>query len=390
MRSRNDLMGNPESMPPELQASPFVALDGSFSNPLSHKRLSIRNPQSAIRNLLSGPRPSTLDSRPQHGFTLVELLIVIAIIGALVALLIPAVQASRAAAVRAACANNMRQVALAAQNYVVAHRHFPNGSMARQFDAQPFAAWTLYRWSAVAQLLPYLENGAAYGALNLSVPLYGTNFRVRPENVESVKYVVPELLCPADRQRPVSGEFGPTNYAVCAGSGANGGTPRDTDGVFYINSQVSPAKITDGLSKTALVSESLLGQPTEGDLHDPRYEYKFAFASPISDTICAAANQWNMSDPRGFSWANGEFRCALYNHYDTPNSTTPDCMGVQLGGGVQLQFTPYGWRVPRSGHPSGVNVARADASLQFIADEVDLAAWRALATIASADGAAGD
>ncbi len=324
-------------------------------------------------------------SQRAAGFSLIELLIVFAIIGALVALLIPAVQASRAAAIRASCANNLRQIGLAAHNYVSARRHFPNGSMAKEFTAQPFTAWTLYRWSALAQLLPYLENGATYSALDLSVPLYGANFKVRPENVDVVKFFIPEFLCPADISRPVSPDFGPTNYAVCTGSGSGGGTPRGTDGVFFINSQTLPSKITDGLSKTALASESLLGQPQQGDFHDSQREYKFAYASPVSDTICSAANQWNMSDPRGFAWANGEFRCGLYNHYYTPNSPTPDCMGVRLGGGVQLQFTPYGWRAARSAHAGGVNVIRADGSLQFVADVVDPSVWRALSTIAGGE-----
>ena len=152
------------------------------------------------------------------GFSLVELLVVIAIVGTLIALLIPAVQASRESARRSSCANNLRQVGLAAQNYLSARGHFPNGSVSKEFPAQPYIAWTLYRWSALAQLLPYLENGAAYSSLNLSVPLYGGNFAVRPENVEAVKFFVPEFLCPSDIYRPVSTDFGPTNYAVCAGS----------------------------------------------------------------------------------------------------------------------------------------------------------------------------
>jgi prepilin-type processing-associated H-X9-DG protein len=149
-----------------------------------------------------------------------------------------------------------------------------------------------------------------------------------------------------------------------------------------MNSQVAPAKIIDGMSKTALASESRLGQPQDGSFHDPQTEYKFAFGSPISDTICTAANQWNMSDPRGFAWVNGEFRCGLYNHYYLPNSSTPDCMGVQLGGGVQVQFTPYGWRTARSAHPGGVNLIFADGSLQFITDAIDMEVWRAISTIA--------
>jgi prepilin-type N-terminal cleavage/methylation domain-containing protein/prepilin-type processing-associated H-X9-DG protein len=318
------------------------------------------------------------------GFTLVELLIVIAIIGVLVSLLLPAVQASRAAASRSSCANNLRQVGLAAQNHVAARGYFPSGSVAKEFAAQPFTAWTFYRWSALAELTPYLENTAAYNSLNLAVPLYGANFQVRPENVAAVKIFVSEFLCPSDIQRPVSEDFGPTNYAMCAGSGAGGGTPRDTDGVFFINSQTTPAKITDGLSKTALVSESTLGQP-QPTSHDARTDYKFVFGAPLSDTVCAQTAQWNQSDPRGFAWVNGEFRCGLYNHYMTPNSATFDCMGVQLGGTVKVAFTPYGWRTARSNHPGGVNVALADGSLRFVGDEVDAATWTALSTIAGGE-----
>jgi hypothetical protein len=324
-------------------------------------------------------------TRSVAAFSLVELLVVIAIIGALVALLLPAIQSSRGAASRTSCANNLRQIGLAAQNYVSAKKHFPTGSVAKEFPAQPFVAWTLYRWSALAELLPYMENASAYDALDLSVPLYGANFKVRPENVEAVKTVVAEYLCPADIRQPVSTEFGPTNYAMNAGSGIGGGTPRDTDGVCYMNSQVTPAKIIDGMSKTALASESRLGQPQTGTYHDPQTEYKFAFGSPLSDTVCAAANQWNMSDPRGFAWVNGEFRCALYNHYYLPNSSTPDCMGVQLGGGTQVQFTPYGWRTARSAHPGGVNLINADCSLQFLHDDVDQIIWRGMSTIAGSE-----
>jgi prepilin-type N-terminal cleavage/methylation domain-containing protein/prepilin-type processing-associated H-X9-DG protein len=323
---------------------------------------------------------------PRPAFSLVELLIVIAIIGILVGLLIPAVQASRAAAARNSCSNNLRQIGLAAHNHESALRYFPSGSLAKEFPAQPFTAWTFYRWSALASLTPYLENTAAYNALDLSVPLYGATFAVRPENVEGVKTFVPEFLCPSDIGRSVDEDFGPTNYAVCAGTGTGGGTPRDTDGMFFINSQTTPAKIIDGLSKTALASESLLGQPQPA-AHDPQTEYKFAFASPISDNLCAATAQWNVSDPRGFAWVNGEYRCGLYNHHEPPNSAVPDCMGVQLGGGVKVQFTPYGWRAARSNHPGGVNVLLADGSLRFMGEDVEPALWRDLATIAGGETA---
>ncbi len=155
-------------------------------------------------------RLTVVSKYKRTAFTLVELLVVVAIIGVLVALLIPAIQASRAGASRAACANNMRQVALAAQNYVAARGYFPNGSVAKEYPAAPFTAWTLYRWSALAELTPFLENTAVYNALDLSVPLYGANFKVLPANVEPVKIVVAEFLCPSDIHMAVSADFGPT------------------------------------------------------------------------------------------------------------------------------------------------------------------------------------
>lgn len=323
--------------------------------------------------------------RVRAAFSLVELLIVIAIIGILIGLLIPAVQASRASAARNVCANNLRQIGLAAHHHVVSRGHFPSGSVAREFPDQPLTAWTFYRWSALALLTPHLENTAAYNALDLSVPLYDRTLDVRSENAEAVRFLVAEFLCPSDIQRPVSEDFAPTNYAVCAGTGAGGGTPWSTNGVFFINSETTPAKITDGLSKTALASESLLGQPQNAHPHDPQTEYKFAFASPLSEPLCNASAQWNVTDPRGFAWVNGEFRCALYNHRNTPNSPVPDCMGVQIGGGVKTQFTPYGWRAARSNHPGGVNLLLADGALRFVADDVDATLWKDLATIAGGD-----
>ncbi len=329
-------------------------------------------------------RPVKRCRRCHPAFSLVELLVVIGIIGVLTALLIPAVQSSRAAASRTSCANNLRQLGIAAQNHESALGFFPAGSVAKEFPAEPTAAWTFYRWSALAMLTPYLENTAAYNALNLSVPLYGSNFEVRPENTNAVKTWVAEFLCPADEIRMLNEDFAPTSYAACGGTGANGGTPRDTDGVFFTNSQTRVGQITDGTSKTALFSESILGDPRTGN-HDPQTEYKFSFLAPLTDALCNGANQWNVSDPRGFAWVNGEFRCALYNHRTPPNSTTPDCMGVTIGGTVETRYTPYGWRTARSRHPGGVNLALADGALRFVDDSIEPAAWQALSTMAGDD-----
>jgi prepilin-type processing-associated H-X9-DG protein len=236
----------------------------------------------------------------------------------------------------------------------------------------------------LAHLLPYMEHSAALNVLDLKQPLYGADLRVTPANKPGVAQVISLFLCPSDREKVVTAGFGPTNYAVCTGSGIGGGTPFDTDGIFYINSTAPVSKITDGLSHTVAVSESLLGDgpaPLYGVANvDSRTTYAFTTAVPLTESACKAATMFNYSNLRGFSWANGEYRCALYNHYWTPNSQCVDCMSAVVMGDLSVLYSSYGWRAARSHHRGGVNAAMADGSLQFFTDAVDQSVWQALAT----------
>ena len=118
------------------------------------------------------------------------------------------------------------------------------------------------------------------------MPLYASTFDVHPKNVEAVKIGSASFSARPTRSRYLSPRLAPTSYAACAGSGAEGGSPRDADGVFFINSQTRIARITDGASKTALFSESTLGNQQNG-IHDVQTEYKFSFPrrSPKSSAM---------------------------------------------------------------------------------------------------------
>lgn len=332
--------------------------------------------------------------RPRAGFNLVEVLVVVAIIAMLIALLLPAVQAGREASRRIACGSNLRQLGLAAAGYETARGWFPLGAEAREWSGRRFFPQTFFRWSAFAHLTPFCEEAHLLAGLDLSVPLYRglepTAESIAPQNRPVVKIIVPQFLCPSDKAAAVSELFGPTNYAGCAGSGVGGGTPFQTDGMFFINSRIRTKEITDGLAKTALFAESTLGEgPTRtqnrADVNSAT-AYAFWSGSPLTSARCAAAAIWNERDPRGFSWANGEYRTTLYNHGRLPNDPEIDCIGVvRETTDPAVTYAGYGWRAARSRHPGGVNVAMADGSLRFVTDDVDPAVWKAAATRAGGE-----
>jgi prepilin-type N-terminal cleavage/methylation domain-containing protein/prepilin-type processing-associated H-X9-DG protein len=317
----------------------------------------------------------------RRGFTVVELLVVIGIIGMLAALLLPAIQAARGSARRTQCLNNIKQLGIALHSFTSAQGRFPPGAVAKQYSPEPTHPHTFYRWSALAHLLPYLEEANAYRKLDLALPLYGPGLTVLPQNKEGVAQTIAEFLCPSDHGQPVAKGFAPTNYAACAGSGANGGSPFDADGLFFVNSITRFATIRDGASKTIAISESLLGNENgASNPADPQRTYKFTFTTPLVESSCNSSAIYNFTDARGFSWANGEYRCALYNHRSTPNSSQMDCMAAVNVGDVSVRYSAYAWRAARSQHPGGVNALYGDSSVRFVSDEVDSAVWLAAAT----------
>ena len=134
-----------------------------------------RNPDKPATHLRS-PRRATR----RRGFTLVELLVVMAVIGMLVGLLLPAVQQAREAARRTSCRNNLRQLSLALQSYHDQIRVFPFG-------------WNTHGTAWSAMLLPQLEQGALYDTLVFSETASWAN----GPNEVAAGTVLPMFRCPS-------------------------------------------------------------------------------------------------------------------------------------------------------------------------------------------------
>ena len=209
-----------------------------------------------------------LSSRTLRAFTLIELLVVISIIGVLVALLLPAVQAAREAARRAQCVNNLKQVGLALHNYEGSQRVLPPGYVSA-FDASGTDLGPGWGWASM--LLPQIEQAVTYSAVNFSVGVEA------PSNSTARLVIVARFLCPSDRVEPswpavdrdlltgsplrVICQIAPSNYVGMNGVSEPG---PDGEGLFFRNSSVAFRDITDGLSQTLTVGErsQVLGPAT--------------------------------------------------------------------------------------------------------------------------------
>jgi prepilin-type N-terminal cleavage/methylation domain-containing protein len=279
------------------------------------------------------------------GFTLIELLVVIAIIAILIGLLLPAVQKVREAANRGKCLNNLKQLALAAQNYHDVNQHFPGAIYLYSVSAMP----PIQGYTVFVSLLPFLEQQNLYQIWNFADPRLNGSTSTSPAAT-----MLSVLVCPSDviSQNPYPAPKPPGTFWGITSYGGNGGSqssPTATnDGVFYavgpasspVLSPVRIADVTDGLSNTLLFGE--------------RYHRDVNFDAAGGGTDPIAGYGW---------WGTFHGVTDIVESAAAPlNYLVPPGGGANA---VNMRINAWG-----SGHVNGANFARADGSIGFIANGI--------------------
>jgi prepilin-type N-terminal cleavage/methylation domain-containing protein len=301
------------------------------------------------------------------GVTLVELLVVVAIIGLLVGLLLPAVQGARESARRITCGNNQKQLGLALQRHVQQLGHFPRGQETWINDVGPTpTGWSNHRWSWFVRVLPFLDQQPLY---DMQWNYYsGIDWFNSPvisyDAVPGKATIVPTFTCPSDPVNPKTetgfgwpgnqqGFHG--NYVLNAGSTTFNPTgPASSEklnGLVFPLSAVTPAHVRDGLSHTLLTSEIVLVPDLRGAGDDIRGRYHNAIYG-------------------------GVFFSSLY----PPNTSVPDVFPYGLGTVARAPYLSSATNIvvsARSHHDgAGVGACMADGSVRFVTNDVDAGVWR--------------
>lgn len=300
----------------------------------------------------------------RRGFTLIEVLVAITIIGLLIALLLPAIQASREAARRMSCVNNLKQYGIALNQYATDYGTFPPGD----------SGSTHYSFHAI--LLPYLEQTVVHNQINFNnVSILEAFFN----KTVSGAYIS-TLMCPSD---PYVTVFAPglpnfpnkTNYAGNIGDDRI--LIRSNGMIGYKPIGIQSA--IDGLSSTVAMSEMLVSVKNQEDrlrtVYYPSSETwgpvnsLELFTSRCRDLILFTPNQ---GSSKGEIWLFGQHFHTLYNHMMPPNQ--PSCTFVpgRLSVGSSATATSL--------HPGGVNALFADGHVQFVKQSVAANLWRAIGT----------
>jgi prepilin-type N-terminal cleavage/methylation domain-containing protein/prepilin-type processing-associated H-X9-DG protein len=296
------------------------------------------------------------------GFTLIELLVVIAIVGVLIGLLLPAVQKVRAAAARTQCANNLKQIGLALQNYHDMAKSFPPGYLSN-YDSAGNDTGPGWGWAAF--ILPQMEQQNLFNAIPFNQHIEVTaNNGVRVHPIKS-------YMCPSDTVPPTwtamkhDPKTGDPSGSICDMASASyvgvfgiSEPGVDGEGIFFRNSKIRVADITDGTSQTLMVGE------------------------------------------RSFRWCQATWVGAVSDASMVPPPGSPGQAGVWNSSGFVLGHTFEGSGGPgspgteingfSSQHTQGSNFLFADGHVQVLSLSMDHQVYKALSTRAGGEAVGED
>jgi len=333
---------------------------------MRHRRLTVHHLAELEINIIKH-----ITFRRQHrGFTLVELLVVIAIIAILIALLLPAVQAAREAARRSSCLNNLKQIGLALHNYHGAHQVFPPGYLAdavAETDPAHDEIGSGIAWGTL--LLPYLEQRVIFDGMELELPPDQLVFT--SPNVDLATTTLPLFRCPSDDAEDhfhVKDEHGNellevalSNYIGVYGYGPISDSPGLGTGVLYRNSEVRFATMLDGSSNTFVV-----GERSHSLAHSTWY-------AAVPGAVVDSGHETHTHSLHAYGHEEQELAPVLVLGHvgDDHNQHTPN------QGEHASNFS--------SQHPGGVHFVLGDGSVRFLSDSIQLDAYIALGTRAGGE-----
>jgi prepilin-type N-terminal cleavage/methylation domain-containing protein/prepilin-type processing-associated H-X9-DG protein len=334
-------------------------------------------------------------------FTLVELLVAMAIIGLLIALLLPAVQRAREAAHRTQCRNNMKQLGLALHNYSEVFTTLPPAVVIADVGGRlQFGGW-----SVTGRLLPFLEGSAGYNAINFHFSYdHSTNITTAQVNLET-------MLCPSDPNvAPYLHSFGlagVSDYGWNMGDwyvwgGASpvglrfGDRPRSP---FYVNSSVRDRDFLDGLSHSFVAAEVKARQSYFRDCRDLSARLTPSlYPAPGDDPytvapeyVSGAGCNATLRDSGHTEWMDGHVHQSGVTTAWTPNRRIEHAgpagrVDLDITGIRESNLGPtFSAITSRSFHPGGVHILLGDGSVRFVSDAIHGPTWRALGTVAGGE-----
>jgi prepilin-type N-terminal cleavage/methylation domain-containing protein/prepilin-type processing-associated H-X9-DG protein len=332
------------------------------------------------------------------GFSLIELLVVITILGLMMALLLPALQSAREAARRIQCISNLKQLGLGLQQYETNYGVYPPSMVLSGKGNTP--TW-VGGWSVNGRILSFMEQNTLFNAINLATD------QTSPINLTVTGLSIGVFICPSEvNPQSYDASFGSSAVSTvgwCMGDwyvwGGFGALPNRT--AFGPNLSRRAADFRDGLSSTMMASEVrshqyertncgvLSALNTPGSTLPPD-------VSPtlVTPQLGTDGSPCTLSPAGHVSWADGSADQSGMTTAWAPNTKvvvspedglkldSPSSEDLDLVGTPESSGGPtFAAVTSRSYHPGGVNALFGDGSVRFIKQTIDGNTWRALGSV---------